>query len=295
MLPTGSIPALISPFLDDRFDEAGYARLIEHCLAGGSSALVAVGTTGESPTLTHDEHERAVALAVSLAAGRVPVIAGTGSNNTAEAIALTRFAQSAGAAAALVVTPYYNKPSQAAMVAHFRAIHDACDLPIILYNVPGRTGVDLLPESVARLCELPRIAAIKDASGKADRVSVQRMLTGESLAIYCGDDGAALAAAGAGAIGCISVTANLAPGLCAQVQSAAAAGDFARARRLHDALMPLHEALFCDSNPVPVKYAAARLGLCSEAVRLPLLTADAAVRARVDAALRATGLLHDGA
>ena len=282
---------MISPFIDNAFDEAAYVRLIEHVLAGGVAAVVAVGTTGESPTLSNEEHERAIALAVETVSGRVPVIAGTGSNNTDEAIAMTRYAQSVGAAAALVVTPYYNKPSQAAMLAHYRALHDACNLPIIVYNVPGRTGVDLLPETIARMAELPRIVALKDASGKADRVSQQRALTGDRLAIYCGDDAATLAAAGAGAIGCISVTANIAPAACAQVQAACAAGDFVQARALHEQLMPLHEALFCDSNPVPVKYAAARLRLCQPDVRLPLLTADAAVRARVDAALQRFGLI----
>ncbi len=281
---------MITPFTaEGAIDWAAFEQLAERAIVAGSAALVAVGTTGESPTLSHAEHAQVIERTIAIARGRVPVIAGTGSNSTAEAIDLTLHAQQVGAAAALVVTPYYNKPSQEALYAHYHALHQATNIPIVLYNVPGRTGVDLLPATVARLAQLPRIVAIKDATGKADRVSAQRALTGERIAVYCGDDAAVAGAMGAGAIGCISVSANVMPQRCAQAVAAFLAGDFARGCQLHEALMPLHDALFCDSNPVPVKYAVSKLGYCTPHLRLPLLAASPQVQNIIDAVLAQLG------
>lgn len=287
----GSIPALITPFRDGIVDEQAFQRLVETQIAAGSSALVPCGTTGETATLSHSEHVRVVRLCVEAAAGRVPVIAGAGSNSTAEAIELTRGAKEAGADAALSVAPYYNKPNQDGMYAHFKAIHDAVDLPIVLYNVPGRTVVDISVETVGRLGQLPRIVGIKDATGDMQRVAFHSALAGADFAQLSGDDPSAVGFAAHGGVGCISVTANVAPRLCAEVQAACAKGDFAAARALDAKLAALHKAMFIEPSPGPAKYACSLLGLCTEEVRLPVLAPSDGAKAKIREAMKLAGLL----
>lgn len=287
----GSLTALITPFQAGRVDEPAFVRLIEHQIAQGTHGLVPVGTTGESPTLSHDEHRRVVELCIATVAGRVPVVAGTGSNSTEEAIGFSQHAQKAGAAAALIVTPYYNKPTQEGLYRHYRALHDATDLPIIIYNIPGRSVVDMAVDTMARLAELPRIVGVKDATANMARVSQQRRACGTAFIQLSGEDATALGFNAHGGVGCISVTANVAPRLCADFQEACLRGDYAAALALQDRLMPLHDALFCESNPAPVKYAAHLLGFCSAEARLPLAPLTDASKARVEDALRAVGLI----
>lgn len=288
----GSLPALITPLREDgEIDWTALESLVEWHIAQGSNGLVPVGTTGESPTLTHAEHEAVVEAVVRLAAGRVPVIAGAGSNNTREAIGLARHACRVGADGLLVVTPYYNKPTQEGMIAHFTAVHDATDRPIIIYNIPGRSVVDMTPETMGALARLPRIAGVKDATGKLDRVCCQRITCGTDFIQLSGEDATAHGFNAQGGVGCISVTANVAPALCAQMQAACLAGDYAQALRLQDRLMPLHIAIFLEPGLVGVKYAMSRLGLCAETVRLPLVPLTAGARSRVDAALAHAGLI----
>jgi len=287
----GSITALITPFRDGKVDSKAFQALVEWQIAQGTHGLVPCGTTGESATLSHAEHRHVVELCVEAAAGRVPVIAGSGSNSTTEAIDLTRHAKLAGADAALVVTPYYNKPNQAGMIAHYEAIHDAVDLPIFIYNIPGRSVVDMSVETMARLARLPNIVGVKDATADLTRPSRQRLACGTDFCQLSGEDGTALGFNAHGGVGCISVTANVAPALCSAFQEACLAGDYARALELQDRLMPLHTALFVEPNPVPVKYAASRLGLCSPEVRLPMVEVGPETAARVDAALDSAGLL----
>ena len=288
----GSMPALVTPFTPEgELDLATLEKLVEWHVAEGSHGLVPVGTTGESPTLSHDEHNLVVKEAVRVAAGRLPVIAGTGSNSTREAVWLTQHAQKAGADAALVVTPYYNKPTQEGMIAHFSAIHDATSLPIIIYNIPGRSVVDMTPETMGELARLPRIIGVKDATGRLERVSQQRMTCGTGFVQLSGEDATALGFNAHGGTGCISVTANVAPRLCAEFQNATLAGDYAKALEYQDRLMPLHIAIFLEPGLVGVKYAMARLGLCNERVRLPLLPLTGPTRDRIDAALEHAGLL----
>ncbi|MCJ8140674.1 4-hydroxy-tetrahydrodipicolinate synthase [Falsirhodobacter halotolerans] len=288
----GSIPALVTPFKDGALDLDTLKKLVDWQIEEGSSALVPVGTTGESPTLTHDEHRTVVARVVEYAAGRVPVIAGAGSNSTAEGIGLLRFAQEAGADAGLVVTPYYNKPTQAGMIAHYTALHDACDLPIIIYNIPGRSVVDMTPDTMGQLAKLPRIVGVKDATGKIERVSQQRATCGADFVQLSGEDATALGFNAHGGVGCISVTANVAPRLCAEFQAATLAGDYARALEYQDRLMPLHEAIFLEPGLAGAKYALSRLGRCTNEVRLPLVGVTDGVKARIDAAMRHAGLLN---
>ncbi len=288
----GSIVALITPFKDGKVDEKALQALVEWHVAEGTHGLVPCGTTGESPTLSHEEHGRVVELVIGAAAGRLPVIAGTGSNSTAEAIERTAHAQQAGATAALVVTPYYNKPTQDGLYRHFKAIHDAVDIPIVIYNIPGRTAVDMSVATMAELAKLRNIVGVKEATGDVSRVSRQRAACGPDFIQLSGDDGLALGHMAHGAHGCISVTANVAPRDCAQFQEACLAGNFARALEIQDRLMPLHEALFIETNPAPVKLAAKLLGLCSDDLRLPLAPVGAGTAARVEAALRAAGLLN---
>ena len=288
----GSIPALVTPFKDGALDIDTLHALIDWQIAEGSSGIVPVGTTGESPTLSHAEHERVIEETVRAAAGRVPVIAGAGSNNTTEAIGFLRHAQKVGADAALVVTPYYNKPTQEGLIAHYTALHDACDLPIIIYNIPGRSVVDMTPETMGRLAQLPRIIGVKDATGKLERVSLQRMACGPDFIQLSGEDATAPGFNAQGGTGCISVTANVAPRLCAEFQAASLAGDAKRALELHDLLMPLHVAIFLEPGLVAAKYGLSRLGRCSEEVRLPLIGLTDAVRARMDAAMRHAGLIN---
>jgi 4-hydroxy-tetrahydrodipicolinate synthase len=287
----GSITALITPFNNGKVDEIAYCRHVEWQIDQGTHGLVPVGTTGESPTLTHDEHQRVITLCVETAAGRVPVIAGTGSNSTEEAVVLTRFAKEVGADAALVVTPYYNKPTQEGLYRHFKAINDAAEIPIFIYNIPGRSVVDMSVETMARLGKLPNIVGVKDATANLARVSQQRAAIGPDFIQLSGEDATALGFMAHGGRGCISVTANIAPALCSEFQLACLGGNYERALELQDRLMPLHDALFVESNPGPVKYAAGKLGLCSDEMRLPLGPISAASKAKVDAALEAVGLV----
>jgi 4-hydroxy-tetrahydrodipicolinate synthase len=287
----GSITALITPFKDGKVDERAFQRLVEWQIDQGTHGLVPCGTTGESPTLTHDEHRRVVELCVEAAAGRVPVIAGTGSNSTAEAVELTRHAKSAGADAVLVVTPYYNKPTQEGLYQHFKAINDCADVPIVVYNIPGRSVIDLSVETMARLFKLANIVGVKDATANMARASLQRAALGTEFVQLSGEDATALGFMAHGGQGCISVTANVAPALCSEFQLACLAGNFHRALQLQDRLMPLHDALFVESNPGPVKYAASKLGLCSADTRLPLAPLAPASRKRVEDALSAVGLV----
>lgn len=272
-------------------DEAAFSELVERQIAAGVSGLVPNGTTGESVTLTLEEQKRLITLCVEVAAGRVPVVAGAGTNDTAKSIELARHARAAGAAAALVVTPYYNRPSQDGMIAHYTAIAEGGGLPLILYNVPARTGVDLLPETIATLARHPLIIGLKDASNQLDRATRQRALCGREFSLLSGDDGTAVGFNAMGGNGCISVTTNVAPELCVRLQACCAAGDFGSAHDIDLRLYALHRALFAEPSPAPAKYALARLGLCREDVRLPLIPVSAATREAVDAALARAGLL----
>jgi len=287
----GSIPALVTPFKDGALDLDTLKRLVAWQIAEGSSAIVPVGTTGESPTLSHEEHRTVVATVVKAAAGRVPVIAGAGSNNTAEGIGLIQFAQKVGATAALVVTPYYNKPTQAGLIAHYTALHDCCTLPIIIYNIPGRSVVDMTPETMGKLAQLPRIIGVKDATGKLERVCQQRLTCGTDFIQLSGEDATAVGFNAQGGVGCISVTANVAPRLCAELQAATLAGDYRLARDYQDRLMPLHEAIFIEPGLVGAKYGLSLLGRCAPEVRLPLVGLTDATKARIKAAMQHAGLL----
>lgn len=287
----GSMPALVTPFRDGAVDWPALEALIDWQIAEGSHGLVPVGTTGESPTLSHDEHEQVVEFVVRQAAGRVPVIAGAGSNSTVEAIRFLRHAERVGADAALVVTPYYNKPTQAGLIAHFHALHESCGLPIIIYNIPPRSVIDMLPATMGELARLPRIIGVKDATGKLERVSQQRMTCGTAFIQLSGEDATALGFNAHGGVGCISVTANVAPGLCARFQEATLDGDFAAALALQDQLMPLHEAIFLEPGLCGAKYALSRLGRIADEVRLPLLPVSQRTRDAIDAAMRHAGIL----
>ncbi len=287
----GSMPALVTPFTNGELDLDMLKRLVEWQIQEGSTGLVPVGTTGESPTLSHEEHETVVAEVVKASAGRVPVIAGAGSNNTVEAIRFVRFAQKVGADAALVVTPYYNKPTQKGLITHFRALHDCADLPIIIYNIPGRSVVDMTPETMGELAELPRIIGVKDATGDLARVSQQRATCGADFCQLSGEDATALGFNAHGGVGCISVTANVAPKLCAEFQQATLAGDYAKALEYQDRLMPLHEAIFIEPGLVGAKYALSKLGLCSTEVRSPLTELEDDTKSAIDAAMAHAGLL----
>ncbi len=287
----GVMTALITPFADGKVDEKRYQDFTQWQIAEGVHGVVPCGTTGESATLSHDEHERVIELCLDVAKGKVPVIAGCGSNCTEEAIGLTQFAEKAGADAALHVAPYYNKPTQEGLYQHFKAIHDATGLPIILYNVPGRTVVNLGVETIARLAALPRIIGIKDATGDITRPVKTRAACGESFRQFTGEDGNALAFLAMGGHGCISVTANIAPALCSQLQNAWAKGDLAAAQAINDRLTPLHDAMFCETSPGPVKYAAALLGLCRYEYRLPLVPISTPNEKIVEDTLRKVGLV----
>ncbi len=289
---SGSITALITPFTNGRVDEEAFRKLVDWQIKQGTHALVSCGTTGESPTLSHDEDMRVTAICVEVADGRVPVIAGTGSNSTSEAIALTKSAKQAGADAALIVTPYYNKPTQDGLYAHYKAIHDAVEIPIIIYNIPGRCIVDMSVETMARLAELPNIVGVKDATADLKRPALTRQAIGEGFCQLSGEDATVVPFLAQGGHGCISVTANVAPALCANLHNAWRGGDFTEAARINDRLMPLHEALFVETSPGPVKYAASLLGLCENRVRLPLVTVKAATEERVRSAMVHAGLLN---
>jgi len=287
----GVLPALVTPFRDGAVDEDAFVRLVERQLAGGVHGLVPVGTTGECATLSHDEHRRVVELCVATAAGRVPVVAGCGSNSTAEAIELTRHAKTVGADAALVVAPYYNRPSQEGLYAHFAAIAEAVQLPVLVYNVPSRTSVDISNDTLARLSKLPNIVGIKDATGDLVRASFQRLACGDGWTMLSGNDDVALGYLAHGGHGCISVTANVAPEQCAAFYNQALGGDWQGALYAQDRLVRLHKALFSDASPSPTKFALAHLGLCAEDLRLPITPASEASRAEVLAAMRDAGVI----
>ncbi|AUQ48757.1 dihydrodipicolinate synthase DapA [Phaeobacter inhibens] len=287
----GSMPALVTPFSNGELDLDTLKRLVEWHIDQGSTALVPVGTTGESPTLTHDEHETVIAEVVKIAAGRVPVIAGAGSNNTVEGKRFVQFAAEVGADAALVVTPYYNKPTQRGLIAHFTELHNCADIPIVIYNIPGRSVIDMTPATMGELAKLERIIGVKDATGDIARVSQQRASCGADFIQLSGEDATALGFNAHGGVGCISVTANVAPKLCAEFQAATLAGDYALALEYQDKLMPLHEAIFIEPGLVGAKYGLSKLGLCSEEVRLPLTGLEDSTKAAIDAAMAHAGLL----
>ena len=288
----GSYTALITPFKDKRVDEDALRRLVDWQINEGTHGLVPTGTTGESPALDYDEHKRVVEITIEATRGRIPVMAGTGSNSTAEAIFLSQHAEKAGAQALLVVTPYYNKPTQEGMYQHFKAINDAVGIPVFIYNIPPRSIVDMSVETMARLSELKNIAGVKDATANIARVSQQRAAMGPKFIQFSGEDATALAFIVHGGHGCISVASNIAPRLCAEFQNACLAGDFKTALTLHDRLMPLHDVMFIETNPGPVKYAASRLGICSAEMRLPMVPVTDGAKKKIDAALVQVGLLQ---
>ncbi len=287
---TGSYVALITPFDGDAVDEDALVRLIHWHIDQGTHGIVPVGTTGESPTLGHDEHKRVVELTVKTVAGRLPVVAGAGSNSVREAIDFSRHAQSVGADALLHVAGYYNRPNQEGMYQHFKAVHDACELPIIIYNIPPRCVVGVDVDTLVRLAKLPRIVGVKDATCDLGRPGRERVRIEGEFSWLSGEDATAVAYNASGGRGCISVTANVAPALCAQMQSACQSGDFGAALSIQDRLMPLHEALFAEPSPAGAKYAVARLGLCADTCRLPIVPLTEATRARIDAAMERAGL-----
>jgi 4-hydroxy-tetrahydrodipicolinate synthase len=286
----GSFTALITPFKNGEVDDQAFARLVEWQIEEGTHGLVPVGTTGECPTLSHDEHKHVVELCIKVARKRVPVIAGAGSNSTAEAIDFTRHAKKAGADAVLHVTGYYNKPTQEGLYQHFKAINDAVDIPIFLYNVPPRTIVDISVATIGRCAKLKNVVGIKDATANVSRVTLQRLACGSEFVQLSGEDATALGFNVHGGVGCISVTSNVAPRLCSEFQTACMKGDWETAREVQERLMPLHDALFCETSPGPVKYAASRLGICSAETRLPLVPIAEESKKKVDAALVSAGL-----
>ena len=291
----GSITALITPFKNGLLDEDALRKLVEWQIAEGTHGLVPTGTTGESPTLNFDEHKRVIDITIEVARGRVPVIAGTGSNATDEAIELSQHAERSGASGLLIVNPYYNKPTQEGLYHHFKAINDKVGIPIVIYNIPSRTNVDMSVATMARIFELKNVVGVKDATACLARVSQQRAAMGPEFVQLSGEDATALGFAAHGGHGCISVASNVAPRLCAEFQNALMKGDFAAALKLQDRLLPLFDALFVETNPGPVKYAASRLGLCSAEMRLPLVPVTDAGRKVVDAALAKVGLLQAAA
>ena len=291
----GSIVALITPFKNNKLDEDCYISLIHHHLKNGTSGLVPAGTTGESPTLNHKEHERVIELCVKESKGRIPVIAGTGSNSTDEAISLTKYAEKIGADAALIVTPYYNKPTQEGLYQHFKAINDNCSIPIIIYNIPPRSVVDMNVDTMARLFELKNIIGVKDATGDLNRVNQQKKKMGPDFIQLSGEDGTALEFNMRGGVGCISVTANVAAKICSEFQEASISKNnsnlIAKAKQINDKLSPLHKSLFIESSPSPVKYAASLLKLCSDEVRLPLVKVTEETKKTIRSAMTHANLI----
>ncbi|MGD9769994.1 MAG: 4-hydroxy-tetrahydrodipicolinate synthase [Pseudolabrys sp.] len=288
----GSFTALVTPFKNGALDERAFRDLVDWQIAEGTNGLVPVGTTGESPTLSHDEHRKVVEWCIDQAKRRVPVIAGAGSNSTEEAIELSRHAEQAGADGVLIVTPYYNKPTQEGMYRHFKAINDAINIPIIIYNIPGRSVIDMSVDTMARLFELKNITGVKDATANVLRVSQQRAAMGPGFNQLSGEDGTALGFMAHGGHGCISVTSNVAPRLCSEFQSACLRGDYAAAMQLQDKLLPLHQHLFIETNPSPAKYALSLLGKCSDDVRLPMVPLAESSKAAVRGAMVHAGLIN---
>jgi 4-hydroxy-tetrahydrodipicolinate synthase len=288
----GSLVALITPFRNGKVDEAAFQELVSWQVGQGTHGLVPCGTTGESPALADDEHERLIALCVEAANGRVPVIAGAGSNSTHHTIALTRQAKAAGADAALIVCPYYNKPTQEGLYQHFKAVHDAVDLPIVIYNIPGRSAVDMTNATMARLAKLANIVGVKDATNDLGRPLRMRLEIGSEFAMLSGEDATAVAYLAQGGDGCISVTANVAPRLLAEMHEAWQRGEIATVRRINERLIPLHDALFAETSPAPIKFAASLIGKCEPTVRLPLCQIMPETRERVTRAMRSAGLLN---
>ncbi len=287
----GSFTALITPFRDGAVDGKAYQDLVQRQLDAGTDGLVPVGTTGESPTLSHEEHMHVTELCIEVAAGKVPVIAGTGSNSTDEAIMLQRHAKEAGADAGLVVTPYYNKPTQAGLIAHYTAIADAVDLPIIIYNIPGRSVIDMTVDTLAKLAKHANIVGVKDATADLTRPLKTKLACGGEFCQLSGEDATVVPFLSQGGHGCISVTSNIAPGPCAELHAAWQAGDLPKVNDINERLLPVHDAMFCESSPGPVKYAAELLGLCRGELRLPLVEISEASRQKVKDALRGAGLL----
>ena len=291
----GSIVALITPFKDGNLDEDSYISIIQYHLRNGTNGLVPAGTTGECPTISHDEHKKIIQLCVNESNGKIPVIAGTGSNSTKEAVSLTQYAEKAGADAALVVTPYYNKPTQEGLYQHYKAINDKCGIPIIIYNIPPRSAIDMSVDTMARLFELKNIVGVKDATADLDRVTEQKKKMGKEFIQLSGEDGTALDFNLKGGSGCISVTANIAPKLCAEFQEASLSKNndnlLSKAKEINEKLMPLHNSLFIESNPSPVKYAASLLKLCTDDVRLPLVKITSSTKEKVKSAMQHAGLL----
>lgn len=288
----GSITALITPFQNGEVDWKSFEKLVEWQIENGTDGLVPCGTTGESPTLSHDEHHQIVKRCIEITKGRIPVIAGTGSNSTKEAISLTTHAQKDGADAALVVTPYYNKPSQDGLYAHYKTLHDATNIPIVIYNIPGRSVIDMSIDTMCRLAELPRIVGVKDATGDLARPTLMRGRVGDNFCQLSGNDDTATGFLAQGGHGCISVASNVAPALCAKMQDAWVSGDQKTMGQSRDLLAPLIKALFCETSPAPVKYAASRLGFGTDEIRLPLVPASAAARKAVDEAMEFAGLMN---
>ncbi len=288
----GSLPALVTPFKNGQLDLDALKQLIEWHIDSGSDGFVPVGTTGESPTLSHAEHDTVVETVVKATAGRVPVVAGAGSNSTAESVRLAQAAEAAGADAVLVVTPYYNKPTQRGLIAHFTAVHDACGLPIIIYNIPPRSVIDMTPETMGELAKLPRITGVKDATADLSRVSMQRMTCGPDFIQLSGEDPTAHGFNAQGGVGCISVTANVAPAHCADLQDACAVGDYAKALEIQDRLMPLHKAIFTEPGLVGAKYGMSLLGKCTEEVRSPLTGLMDNTKTAIRGAMTHAGLLN---
>ena len=288
----GSLVALITPFRDGKVAEKAFQNFVDWQIEQGTEGVVPCGTTGESPTLSHAEHKRVVELCVEVAKGRVPVVAGTGSNSTEEAIDFTRHAKQAGADAALVVTPYYNKPTQEGLYQHYKAITEAVDLPIIIYNIPARCVIDMSVATMARLAKLPNIVGVKDATNDLARPLRTRAAIGPEFSMLSGEDATAIAFMGQGGDGCISVTANVAPRACADMHQAWRRGETATAMKINERLLPLHDALFCETSPAPVKYACSLLGKSTSDVRLPLVPASAQAQEQVRAAMRSSGVLN---
>jgi 4-hydroxy-tetrahydrodipicolinate synthase len=287
----GSCTALITPFKNGKVDEAAFQKLCAWQIEQGTNALVPCGTTGESPTLNHDEHRRVVELCVEVARGKVQVIAGAGSNSTAEAISMTQHAAKCGADAVLSVAPYYNKPTQEGLYQHFKAIHDSAEIPVIIYNIPPRSIVDISVETFARLAKLPRIVGVKDATMDLARPLRMRLALGPDFVQLSGEDATAVPLLAQGGHGCISVTANVAPKLLSEMHGAWRAGDFPTVQKINDRLMPVHDAMFAETSPAPVKYAASLLGLCSAELRLPMVQPSDATKTRVRQAMEKAGLI----